>query len=738
MERISGEALDFWMDAWTDGLGDNRATRVRDFSGALVALAIVDTGEAEGVVARLVRQACAGRSAAERLAAFDGLLIMAEEMLTPQGVLPALQDGLSSTENLVRAKASALVLAMLDRGVSHASLASALLDSSRSFPLVTTDFTDGQLLGPSSLKSLSILCRQATGEQAHILANALVLAALGRLPGAVSDKYIVDTLRQALTGPVWAAGMAAGDALAWMGQTEGVLAQLENGCSDPSEAKRLEAVRGLSRMYTATYRTPAVLLRLLHSPDVAMRANVVDALGQTLGACGETAREELFEVSEDPLIEQLAVHSLQRMRARWDREQSVVKCLRDAVTPKYFANSYESAGLTQTEEKSEKKELTAICLYVQLLLPRQSSLHAQTHAAFDDVLRELLPSLSVYSCAREELVAKILLNESAERAIGKGHALARRLREAKVPVQMAVHAGPLRLRRENGVWKLAGAADTVTSAILPLGDTGYILVSQAVAMRVPRQSAEFAWLEDIGTHSVPKQSALRLYTLFDPQTGTGKAGLPAPLKGATREAARVSHGERLSRLLYRLAAAIAIATVGLGCWAAVKNGSPIWASIQSALSRVQALFTSSASEPPPKARDGSQPNEVRAGMTEPSRPFPGAGSNNKSGRGKPHVERPQPPEPEDGGVIVPSDGGDPPVPPDGTVPNGSDPPDVPKPTSTSGDGKEPPKTPGNAPQAPAAPAVAGSDPNDKSDTLDKSGPGKGTAAQQPAQPAPPK
>src|SRR5690349_17082799 len=101
MARISSESLAFWMDAWTDATEDNRTTRLRDFSRAMIALAIVDNGHPDGVLANLVRQASSGKSIAVRLAAFDALLIMSEEIPDSPGVLHALQDGLQDADGLV-------------------------------------------------------------------------------------------------------------------------------------------------------------------------------------------------------------------------------------------------------------------------------------------------------------------------------------------------------------------------------------------------------------------------------------------------------------------------------------------------------------------------------------------------------------------------------------------------------------------------------------------------------------
>ena len=579
-DRISREALDFWTSAWTNLEEDNRYLRVRDFSRALLALSLSDLETSDSLVGRIVAQATFDRSAPARLAAFDALLIISRETQVPDAMVPALQVGIQDPDALIRAKAAAVTITLLERDVSSHLLLPDLLENPRAFRMAPAHYSNSRLLYSYSLLAPAVLGYQATGEYTEILADALILAALGNLSHAAANSSILRTLQEALIGPIWTIGIVAAEMLERLGEAEKTLNRLMSTLRSSNGVIQPEVIRALSRLYVASRKTPTALMDLLNHPDVTVRANALVALGQTFGATGECAREQFFAFAEDPLLGHLAIDSLREMDRNLQDDQSVVQILREAVSPMNYEDTYDARRSIQSNNRVVKCELAAMCIYVEHVVPERGGAPNTSRDSFDRVIREFVPTLAVYSCSQESSLVRILSTGSPEGALKRAHLLSTRLRDANLSVKIAIHAGVVRLQRDRGDWKLGGIAHTVACAILTECDPGYILVSDNVASGIQRKSKRFGWLESLGIQRISDYGSIGLYTLYDPTTGIGSAGLPRSLRHYARSINRRYTIQAVQRNTNRVVVAlILLAILGFGYWIAATFGRYVWAKV---------------------------------------------------------------------------------------------------------------------------------------------------------------
>jgi len=124
---------------------------------------------------------------------------------------------------------------------------------------------------------------QTSGLQTDIIADALMLAALGRLAWPKQQGNGSPRFRRALQNPIWTIGMAAAESLVSMGRAADILEDLESLISLFEPGRQLGAVRASAGCIRHSIKRRRFLLGLLQALILPLRASVIDVLGQTAG-----------------------------------------------------------------------------------------------------------------------------------------------------------------------------------------------------------------------------------------------------------------------------------------------------------------------------------------------------------------------------------------------------------------------------------------------------------------------
>lgn len=552
--HIVEETLTFWLERCEAG---DAASQDR-FADALRAMATVDPNwDTLSAIEWLARKVQVVSQESIGVAALNGLLLMYEDAADKEAFAVVVRNSLDGRPEAVLVRTLLLAILLRREGYSAQGLETALQEQWKRLQAEKRVLLARELVAaPNHAGRLAHFLQNPPEDMLPALRAALLLMALGALPGAARRSEIAALLQQGLTHRCWFIGQVAAELLAEHGLAAESAERQATALKGENLEAQLCAVSALGRLAAASHSDSPALLQALRSPDIRLRAAAIEAIAQTLGACptaGFTAALESLRL-HDPLLAPLASAALQRLQIPWKPELTLTQTLWNALFPLARAFAYETARLDYTPraltEPGDRAEVEAV---LALFEPKGAVEHARQEIE-KAVHASIGRTSTAYAVCAIPTGILVLFTDSASGESSAADALrivekvGKSCRSALALTQVALHRGKVGLKQREGVWEIGGGGWEVVRSLNTLGEPNSILATLAVVEALPGSHPARMMLHAQGYWKVPDQGQFALSTYWNRQTGVGNAA-PPPLLQST-PAVQSAPRRRLPKMRY--------------------------------------------------------------------------------------------------------------------------------------------------------------------------------------------